>query len=413
MITNTMNSLDKMKKEFEGLKNYLIKRATPALGEDAVKAFISALEEYDSALREALERENNKSESLRDENETLRSISGVGPVGVEAKLLEKAAENKFLRDQLLAVKQGLDSALRKVDDLSVEKEKLRQDFESSLMAREKERKRHESDIKSITDKLSEFDKKHSEQIALLEKKRLELEQSVARGKKEGRTEFVREYKNVISRVHAMASIISVNAQLCLERIEKSRVAGHENIENKADIENACTTSREITKVLELYLGMLKEVEPKYEKVDLSAVFEKLKARFAEQQSRKKTRIIWPETKSIAELSLDPKIAYEALSCLVDNYLEVSGPATKLDITVARQGDVLSCSFKDNAPAIKPEEIESLFLPVWDTRSGYRNMILSQSRHLAELLGGTVTFEAKGREKIFTISFKSRAPEESK
>jgi len=402
MVNNEM--LGKMKEELEGLKGFLLGRAAPILGEAVSKSFVSALEDYQTALVSVIEKIEVNAKSLSTENELLRGIAGISDVGLQAKLIEQAQEIVFLRDQALALKKEFGVFDKRYDDLKLEHEKTKQELSISLSHREEERKKHEADIEKLQSMLTQLDNKYAEQLVKMKSKAKELDTAVEEGQKKGRLEFAKEYKGVVAKVHSNVSIISVNAQLCLERVEKARGAGSEL---KNDLEAIYKCSSESSKVLELYLGMLEASEPVFEKLDWAGIFERFKVKYAEQMSVKKVKINWPQSDTFKDTVSDPKIAAGAMASLIDNFLEASNTANRLDISLSISNKAVVVRFSDNTSLIKPEDAERIFLPFWDTKSGYRNIILARARYLAKILNGTVFCETQGKENIFTLSFENR------
>ncbi|MGE5761179.1 MAG: ATP-binding protein [Gemmatimonadota bacterium] len=97
-----------------------------------------------------------------------------------------------------------------------------------------------------------------------------------------------------------------------------------------------------------------------------------------------------------------------LTNLLENALRYAPSGSTVDLTVSRDGDMLAFAVADRGPGISLADRERVFEPFYRDASaqpdtGRAGLGLSIARRLAELQGGTLTFEARpGGGSVFVL-----------
>ena len=94
--------------------------------------------------------------------------------------------------------------------------------------------------------------------------------------------------------------------------------------------------------------------------------------------------------------------------LIDNALRFTPPGGVVDVEARRDDGSLAISVADRGPGVSPAERDRIFEPFYRPRSespdgGHAGLGLSIARRLAELQGGSVTYESRtGGGSVFTL-----------
>lgn len=388
-------------REFEVFKNVIIKQTGASLDEPLLKAVASGIDEFGGWLDRAAAGLEERVKGLRDENETLRSLVGIGEADVRAKILEQAAELNFLRDQLLALKADLSASGKANDALRLELEQFRQELGRIRELREKENGKNSGELSKLLEKLDALEAKISKQQGEIEeeKKKLSADNSAAleQARRAVEARAREEIRLLGTRLRNLGNPISGSAKFCLEKIEGMRNLSkkgkncEEALELAPDLDLIMRNGQEITQVLDSYMKLYEDVKPDLENVDFAKVWDSVNVKFANQFVRSGVKVRMPQEKKYPPFVTDAKVLQEIVDALAVNALESLPKGGKLLISGEFSAENAKLVFADDGPGVKPDNAQKLFLPFFTTKPGHWGMGLARSLKLAKTLGGSLEY----------------------
>jgi signal transduction histidine kinase len=402
-------------REFEVFKNVIIKQTAAALEEPLLKAVSSGMDEFGEWLDRAVEALGARVKGLKEENDTLRALIGLGDTDVRAKILEQAAELTFLREQLLKLKSGLTSSDGTNDDLRLEVEKLRQELAKKQAQREDENSKHGAELAKLLEKLAALEKKISVQQEEIENEKAKLSAanavSVEASRRALEVRSREEIKLLGARLRNLGNPIAGSAKFCLDKLENIRNAPKNKNNEEAllelapDLDMILKNSQEITQVLDSYMKLYEEPKLTLENIDFTKVWDALNVKFASQFVRSGVKVRMPQEKKYPLFVSDKKMLQEITETLMVNALEALPKGGKLEITGKFGEEAVELIFTDDGPGLKPDNLSKLFLPFFTTKPGHWGMGLVKALKMAKSLGGNLEYAppAAGPGCVFTFT----------
>lgn len=160
----------------------------------------------------------------------------------------------------------------------------------------------------------------------------------------------------------------------------------------------------IKKILDAYHRLTHLPQPKLETVSIRRLFEK----------QQKLLALTPESAHIhflpgkdIELRVDPDLISQVLTNLIRNAVEATAGMQEANIEIIASVSVTQCyiTVSDNGPGISRENLESVFLPFFTTKSEGSGIGLCLSRQIMRLHGGNLTVSSRpGFGAVFMMSF---------
>ncbi|MFH1368723.1 MAG: ATP-binding protein [Elusimicrobiota bacterium] len=418
---------DKIKKEFEALKKAIIERAAPHMEEPALKAVVSSLEEFERGLEGNLEDADTGSAQLKEENEILRSISGLSGDGIKAKTVEQGEEIRFLRGQLLKLKKEYDKLKQTGEELNVSLAKLKNQNAKIQGLRDAEQKKGIDDMENLKTCLKELKEKVETQQTEIgkEKERIISEDKEFRERNSGEIEnkMLQEIKLMSSKLRNLTSAISGSSKFCLEKLENirssspktapkslaQRIAGKLGkpaqdyvLELAPDLDLINRSSTELTQAIDIYIKLYEEPKVKYEKINFLDLWNELNGKYMTQIARFNIKIKWPAEMKYPAFSSDRKIISEICHTLIINALESMPQGGVLEIAAVFSDESIKLVFADEGAGIKTDDKGKLFLPFYSTKPGRWGMGLPTAQRCSAVLGGEITYEPKNKGSVFTL-----------
>ncbi len=160
----------------------------------------------------------------------------------------------------------------------------------------------------------------------------------------------------------------------------------------------------IEKILDAYHRLTHLPQPKLETVSIRRLFEK----------QRKLLALTPESAHIhflpgkdIELRVDPDLITQVLTNLIRNAVEATAGMQEANIEIIASLSAGQCyiTVSDNGPGISRENLESVFLPFFTTKSEGSGIGLCLSRQIMRLHGGNLTVSSRlGFGAVFMMSF---------
>lgn len=183
-------------------------------------------------------------------------------------------------------------------------------------------------------------------------------------------------------------------------------------EDVLDIVNAVKTiekrSNGLLRFVEDYRKLTRIPKPKYEVFLIEELLNRIKNLMGEQIQQYSIDFqvsVDPET---LELSADPNMMEQVLINLCKNSVEAlentSNPTIKMIAKTDGRGRPV-IQVEDNGPGIKAENLESIFIPFYTTKSEGSGIGLSLSKQIMRMHGATINVSSElGVNTVFTMRF---------
>jgi C4-dicarboxylate-specific signal transduction histidine kinase len=419
--------MENLIQRFEQLKNLLTQRASTALGEALLSAFLSSLSDYETAVVKSLTVVGKDLADLRGENELLRGLLGNSEPEMRARILSQGEELRFLREQLCALKKELDERGRANDTLRLENEALEADVQNVQRLREEEQNRFKKDLDTVKGQLKAIGQRTFEKQQQMKKD----SEAMAKGyaDKERQTYLLAEdeLRSVAVKLHALCKTATGGTETCISTVEAARPASGDEPavspnEKKgaaalpdtltpvlAELSSVLEKNKEANLVVEQYLNLLDRNEPRYVKVSWARYFMELKKRLSDIPRRQNVKIAWPNEKALPPFITDEKMLVDVSEALVRNALESLSDEGTVDISAQLAPGSLVLHVLDSGQGVKPQDKEKVFLPFFTTKAGHLGMGLARAKKLTRTLGGTITCEPKGIGTLFVLAVPGQDP----
>jgi len=317
--------------EFEKVKKAIFGRFSEVAPESALKAFVAEIESYHYKADKIFSKHLERAESMKEENDILRSISGIDEFSMKAKFLEKAAETKFLREQLLDLKKTIDAMKKDKDDARLTTEEYKQENEKKFEQKDREYKVLSQELEDIKGKLKHFSDNLDKNRESWQKEREALIKKNQDYEAYVRQVAVTEAEAVSARLRDLCGVLAGTTQYCMEKWgeikqKKSKtirgmLSGKNNrllSEISPDMAVMDDISSKITRTLDLYQGLLELPRPTWEKIMWPGFWDALKRKYYELQVKKQIKISFPQEKKFPNFVSDETVLTQIIDVLVQN-----------------------------------------------------------------------------------------------
>jgi signal transduction histidine kinase len=114
--------------------------------------------------------------------------------------------------------------------------------------------------------------------------------------------------------------------------------------------------------------------------------------------------------ALPRVMVDRRLIQRTLVNLIENALNAINGSGRIAVRVARSGECVALSVRDNGVGIDPEVRERVFEPYFSTRAAGTGLGLAIARKIIEDHGGTIGLEsAPGRGTEVTIRLRIERP----
>ncbi|MBN1621426.1 MAG: hypothetical protein JW871_02410 [Endomicrobiales bacterium] len=410
--------------EFDSLKDDLEKKCSLVSDENISKTVISTIQEYQSKILEIIEKESTRIKDLQEENDLLRSLSGISEVEMKAKLLESSVEAKFLRNQLIQVKRYLDKTKKENEKLNLKIEAGKKDVKREENLRREEHKKLKEEIKLVWHKMEQMKNKLQDQDVIKNEVEKKLKEKYQDFEEKIRSVVHIEMLAVIDKLRDLSGIISGTSQFCVERWGKIKSAisksGVKNIglnilksgkkplsEISPDLELVNELSNKMTKILDLYLTLTDLPKPRWDRLLWHVFWDKMKRKYFDVLIKRQIKIIWPNEKKYPVFYTDEKILTEICENIIKNSLEALSNNGSLEVSGIFKEEETLLYFKDNGVGVKAQDRDKIFLPFFSTKSGHDGLGLTRALKLAKVMEGSLSYKPMEKGSQFILSIPSQ------
>lgn len=429
-MTKTM--ANNIKNEFAALKKAIIERSALRLDEALLKAVSDNLDRFGASLDASLSSEDERCKQLKEENNILRSISGLPENEMRAKSVEQNEEIRFLREQLLKLKKSFDALKAEEEEARVKIEQLKAELSKDISLRASGQKKAIDDLEGLNKELSALKAKIAEQETEInrEKQRLLREnEEFTAGLRIGNEErIINEIKLVGGRLRNLSGPLAGSAKFCLEKLEniKKNSSGVANrffvqkiagkvikspqeylVELGPDLDMIQNNSQEIARVLDTYLELYEDVKVNIERIDFKGLWNELNMRFINHFKRIGASIKWPSIEKYPDFRSDRKLVSEICNALLLNAMETVGKGGTVEVLGAFGEEKCDIFFTDDGAGIKENDRDKVFLPFFTTKPGRAGMGLPNARKFARSLGGDIKYEPRPKGSVFILTVPGR------
>jgi signal transduction histidine kinase len=428
--------METLLQRFENLKNLLSQRASAALGESLLTAFLRSLDEYQDAIVKNMTTAGKELASLQSENDVLRSLVGRPLPDALAAVLAKNEEVRFLKEQLEALKKELAQSRDATDAQRLESETRAADLERSRNEREQEQNKFKEELAALHQQLKTIGQKVFEKQQAMKQETADITTRFEDRERELYARTDDEIRSVAAKLGTLCQQAAGATENCREALESAaqqppvpapaaapakrrtwfgRKSEPETVpvpapESRsiaraaAQLGGALEATREAGRVIELYLKILDRNEPEYARVVWPRFWSELKRRVTgESPLRQNVKIAWPGEKNLPPFVTDEAMLLDIGEALLRNGLEALTAEGSVEIGVEITPTRLVLQFTDTGQGIKPQDMERVFVPFFSTKTGHAGLGLTQARKLVRLLGGRVTCEPRGVGARFTVT----------
>ena len=406
---------------FEILKKTVMERTASRLEEPLFKAVFSGFDEFAEQLGKTEKKYFADNKGLREENDTLRALIGLGDTDVRAKIVEQGAELIFLREQLLKLKKELDEKDKSFGELGLEAEKLKNELKRTQDLRESENRKNEEELNKLLGKLDAIAKKTQDQQGDIDREKdklnagnVEVLDSAGRAMEKRTAE---EIKLLGARLRNLGNPITGSSKFLLDKLENIRNAPKTKklfrseqelvLELAPDLDLMFRNSQEMVQVLDTYVKLYEEHKPVFENIEFAKLWESLNAKFSNQLVRSGIKVRMPSEKKYPVFISDKKSIQDLCEILITNALEALPKGGTLEISGQFGADSVKMSFADEGPGIKPGDADKLFLPFFSTKPGHWGMGLARARKLVKAIGGSLAYQARNPGCLFVLDIPRR------
>lgn len=406
-------------REFEKLETAFVKRLSSLVNEASLNAFVSMLSDYQTkAEKIALEIEERQ-KSIKEENDILRSISGLTDTDIRAKLLEAGEEAGFLRKQLITLKKDFDKIAKDKDSLIFKIEAGKVENDTKNKERDWDRQKFENELNNLKLKLDQMKEEYRAKEKELDNVKESVKGSYLVFEKKIRSKVYTEVEALISKMRDYCGIVASTSEFCAERWgsvknklskEGSKInlnffegKGEKPLsEITADLNLINQYSKEAINTLDVYLELSGIVDPKLDKMSWQVFWDIAKKKYFDVLVKYKIKIAWPNAKKYPDFVSDKEMLAEICSLLIQNSIEASSKDGQIEITGEFSEEKTILWFSDNGTGIKKDDRDKIFLPFFTTRPGHKGLGLYKVFKLLEILNGSIKYEAKNNGSLFTV-----------
>ena len=406
-------------REFEKLEAVFIKRLSSLVNEASLNAFISMLSDYQTKAEKIAVEIEDKEKNIKEENEILRSISGLTDTDIRAKLLEAGEEARFLRKQLIDLKKDFDKISKDKDSLIFKIEQRKVDDDSKNKERDRDRQKFEKELEGLKAKLDQMKEEYKSKEKELDEVKESVKGSYLVFEKKVRAKVYAEVGALIGKMRDYCGIVASTSEFCAERWggvknKLSKAGSKINLnflegktekplfEITADLDLINQYSKEAIKTLDVYLELSSLTEPKLDKMSWQVFWDNTKKKYFDVLVKYKIKITWPSLKKYPDFVTDQVILSEICGLLIQNSIEALPKDGEIAVSGEFSEEKTILWFSDNGIGIKKDDRDKIFLPFFTTKPGHKGLGLYKVFKLMEILNGSIKFEAKKNGSLFTV-----------
>ncbi len=410
--------MDELEKKYEDIKTLLTRQAAPVLGETLLVQFLAVIEDYQKTVKQTLQKQAQHTAAAREENNLLRDLVGGSDTAQRAKLISQAEEIRILRMQLAQVQGERNTAKAGAEELRLELERSKLEFQEQVKRHEFEQHRYEENLAKVKQELASFGASTRTLEERTIKERSEEHKqallNVEQNEKDVRREVEQELRSIVSRLRNLCGAVMGTAQFCVERWGKIRAeyaASRAKLskedesllsESVPDLDLIFHNSQEVIKILDIYLQILNTSPVQLASVEWLKFWQGLRQKMTGPYVRLPVRVIWPTQKEFPPFQSDEKIIEDICTLLLQNCTATAPQGGVLEVGGEFSYEKAAITFSYKGPALDPEERKNLFIPFSDTKFGHKGLQLSRAIRLARRLGGTITYDMPQGVHVFTV-----------
>lgn len=260
-------------------------------------------------------------------------------------------------------------------------------------------------------KLSIF-KSEEETISLLsiQNIRTELEQNELDSWQKLIRVLTHEISNSISPIASLANttkkyFVRKGSETILKKDELDDSLLHKTVDSLDTIE---TTGKGLIDFVRKYKSLTALPQPKFEKFQISEIFDKLKTLLLEDANSNNIALEFNILSGNLELTADFSLLEKVLINLIKNAFQAIGKNSKGKVVITAFNNTenrVIIKISDNGFGIPSEIIDDIFIPFYTTKENGSGIGLSLSRQIMRLHNGTITVSSiPNKETVFSLIF---------
>jgi len=259
-------------------------------------------------------------------------------------------------------------------------------------------------------KLSIF-KSEEETISLLsiQNIRTELEQNELDSWQKLIRVLTHEISNSISPIASLANttkkyFVRKGSETILKKDELDDSLLHKTVDSLSTIES---TGKGLIDFVEKYKSLTALPQPKFEKFQISMVFDKIQTLLKEDAKSNNIAIEFKTSPPQLELNADIILLEKVLINLIKNAFQAFEKTSNGKVTITAFNNIenrVIINITDNGVGIPSNIIDDIFIPFYTTKEKGSGIGLSLSRQIMRLHNGTITVSSIPKETVFSLVF---------
>lgn len=260
-------------------------------------------------------------------------------------------------------------------------------------------------------KLSIF-KSEEETISLLsiQNIRTELEQNELDSWQKLIRVLTHEISNSISPIASLANttkkyFVRKGSETILKKDELNDSLLHKTVDSLSTIES---TGKGLIDFVEKYKSLTALPQPKFEKFQISEIFDKLQTLLKEDADSNNIALVFNILPRSLELTADFSLLEKVLINLIKNAFQALGKNSNGKVVLSAFNNIenrVIIKINDNGIGIPSDIIDDIFIPFYTTKENGSGIGLSLSRQIMRLHNGTITVSSiPNKETVFSLIF---------